>query len=160
MKPFLIIFFLICLVVCPQKSFAETIPQLTGKQLLDMIRADKGKLIFLNFFATWCPPCRKEIPEIIALRQQTKTEQLTIIGLSLDSDANALSEFAKKSAFNYPIFQADEQIPAMFGISSIPHNAIFNTQGQLVMSSPGLVEASSLRPFLESMLKEKQKKSK
>ncbi len=65
-----------------------------------------GKVVLVNFWATWCPPCREEVPELISLQRQFK-DQLQIVGISEDDDTAAnVSRFAKQWRINYPIVMA------------------------------------------------------
>src|SRR5215831_17252262 len=89
------------------------IPPLTGADL-DGRRVDtatlRGKVVLVNFWATWCPPCREEIPDLVALQQKYK-DKLQIIGISEDEDGPAkVRPFAQQKGMNYPIVMATSQI--------------------------------------------------
>ena len=105
----------------PQK--ADAISGISSEKVLDIVKANKGKLVFINFFATWCPPCREEIPELISIRKAYPADKVVIVGISLDSDRGKLESFAEAMNFNYPVYLAEPDVPALFGISSIPPEA-------------------------------------
>ena len=77
----------------PQK--ADAISGISSEKVLDIVKANKGKLVFINFFATWCPPCREEIPELISIRKAYPADKVVIVGISLDSDRGKLESFAE-----------------------------------------------------------------
>ena len=71
----------------------------------------EGKVLFINFWATWCPPCRKEIPDFIEAYKELKAEGLEILGVSVDqTTAGALLEWVRKTGINYPIALATPEI--------------------------------------------------
>ena len=98
-----------------------------------------GKVIFVNFWATWCPPCREEIPELVALQKQYGGS-LQIVGISEDDDpaANVL-KFAKQSGINYPIVMATPEVIAAYGgVPALPTTFVIDTQGRVVEKHAGL----------------------
>src|ERR1700676_4662939 len=92
-----------------------------------------GKVVFVNFWATWCPPCREEIPELVALQRQFSSN-LQIIGISEDDDpaANVL-KFANRNGINYPILMATPEVIAAYGgVPALPTTFVIDTQGRVV----------------------------
>ncbi len=91
----------------------------------------KGKLVILNFWATWCPPCIKEIPDFIMLYDKYKDKGFVMLGISLDQRGiNVVKAFKKKFKVNYPILMADSKISFAYGnISSIPTTFVIDAQG-------------------------------
>ena len=109
--------------------------------------AYKGKVIFVNFWATWCPPCREEIPDLIKL-QDTYKDQMQIISISEDdAPPEAMREFAKQAHINYPIVLLNAEINRDFGgVPALPTSFVVNRDGGIVQKhvglySPGLFEA-------------------
>jgi thiol-disulfide isomerase/thioredoxin len=99
----------------------------------------KGKVVLLNFWATWCPPCREEIPELIALQTQYK-DRLQIIGVSEDDDPpQKVLQFAQRQGINYPIVMATaEMTDAYGGVAALPTTFLINTQGRVVQRHTGV----------------------
>ena len=99
----------------------------------------KGKVVILNFWATWCGPCREEIPEMIALQAQYK-DQLQIIGLSEDEEPPALvAQFAKKAGINYPVVMASAAVEKEYGgIAALPTSFLVNPEGRVVAKDVGV----------------------
>lgn len=102
----------------------------------------KGKVVILNFWATWCGPCREEIPEMIALQAQYKG-QLQIIGLSEDEEPSALvAQFAKKAGINYPVVMASAALEKEYGgIAALPTSFLVNPDGRVVAKDVGVYPA-------------------
>jgi thiol-disulfide isomerase/thioredoxin len=115
----------------------------------------KGKVVILDFWATWCPPCRAEIPGFIALQKQYAAQGLTVVGVSLDTDgASVVKAFVKKAGMNYPIVLGDEKIASDYGgITAIPTTFVLDRNGNIVTSHQGYasqtVFESEIRPLLE-----------
>ena len=88
----------------------------------------KGKRVILDFWATWCPPCKKEIPHFIRMANETKRDNLVIIGISSE-DKNILEDFVRKNAISYPIVSADN-LPSPFdAVSSVPTTFFIDRKG-------------------------------
>jgi peroxiredoxin len=91
----------------------------------------KGKRVLLDFWATWCPPCKKELPLLIKLRNETSADNLVIIGIS-NEQAGIISDFGKKNKINYPLISAgiDANLPMPFSeVESIPTLFIIDANG-------------------------------
>ena len=98
-----------------------------------------GKVVLVNFWATWCPPCREEIPEMIALQSRYK-DQLQIVGISEDDDPAAnVMKFAQQRGINYPIVMATQEVVAAYGgVPALPTTFVIDTQGRVVQKHAGL----------------------
>jgi thiol-disulfide isomerase/thioredoxin len=97
-------------------------------------RADwPGKVVLINFWATWCGPCREEIPALIALQKQY-AGRLIVLGLSVDDGSpDDVKKFVEKNHINYPVAIASEAAQMAFGgISSVPSTFVVNTEGLIV----------------------------
>jgi len=112
----------------------------------------KGKVVILDFWATWCGPCRRGIPDLVALKQDYKSKGLEVIGISLDQ-SNTLDDvvpFMKEFNINYPVVYGDMNIVQAYGnIQSIPTTFIIDKNGMITRSFVGLVE----KPVLEDVIK-------
>jgi len=102
-----------------------------------------GKVVLLNFWATWCPPCRDEIPEMIELASRYK-DRLEIIGVSMDTDPpDRVREFAKEMGINYPVIMGDRTFSGEYGgIPVLPTSFVVNTEGRIVQKHAGLYPIS------------------
>jgi len=103
----------------------------------------KGKKIVLDFWATWCPPCKKMIPDLIALREQTQPANLVILGIS-DEPIDRLNKFVKDNKINYPVISHSGSLPSPFDqVTGLPTTFFIDAQGvirQVVVGYHGLDE--------------------
>ena len=99
----------------------------------------KGKVVFINFWATWCPPCRAEIPVLIDLANRYK-DRLQIVGVSLDDDdPQDVKKFAAHFGINYPIVMASREMVSEYGgVPALPTLFVVNTDGNVVQKHEGL----------------------
>jgi len=104
----------------------------------------KGKVVIVNFWATWCPPCRAEIPDLIALQNKYR-DQLQIIGISDDDDPPAtVKKWADEHKMNYPIVMSTDALRKVFiGVSALPTSFIINRESRLVMRHVGMLMAAT-----------------
>jgi thiol-disulfide isomerase/thioredoxin len=102
-----------------------------------------GKVVLLSFWATWCPPCRLEIPELIELQNRYK-DKLQIVGVSMDdadtpAEVNHVKEVAAQMGINYPVVMAShEMVDEYGGVPALPTTFVLNTGGRIVQKHTGL----------------------
>jgi peroxiredoxin len=111
----------------------------------------RGKVVMIVFWATWCPECVKELPELKEEYADHQKQGMEIIGISLDSDKKTLTDFLKKEAVPWPQFfdgmEWDNQYAKQFGIGSTPTTFLINKQGILVNTG---VQDNTLHELLEA----------
>lgn len=119
----------------------------------------QGKIVILDFWATWCPPCRKGIPDLIELKNEFKDKDVEVIGVSLDGitrggqTAANVEPFIEEYGINYPIIRGDEQIVYSFGgIRSIPTSYVIDKEGNVISRYEGLIPKSQYVKDIESIL--------
>jgi peroxiredoxin len=114
----------------------------------------KGKVVILDFWATWCPPCRAEIPNFIDLQTQYKDKGLVIVGISLDQGGpGVVSAFVQAQKINYPIVMGDEGVSTAYGnIQAIPTTFIIDTNGNIVGRHEGYTEKSAFESEIQKLL--------
>ena len=119
----------------PAPDFSLT--DLDGKTVT--LAGSKGKVILLNFWATWCGPCRAEIPDLVELQNKYK-DHLQILGLVVDdNDQDAIKEFSEKFGINYPVALATNDIRLQYGgIAALPTSFVLDSEGRIVQKHEGL----------------------
>lgn len=113
-----------------------------------------GKALLVTFFATWCAPCRKEIPVLKELQKKYSQEGFSIIGISVDEKGPAIvAKLVEKEQINYPVLMADTATPREFGgIFGIPTSFLVNKAGHVVKKYPGYIPRSLLEKDIKSIL--------
>jgi thiol-disulfide isomerase/thioredoxin len=121
----------------PDEAPDFKLDDLDGKPL--SLSASRGKVILLNFWATWCGPCRAEIPDLIEL-QKKYADKLQIIGLDVDDDdAGEVKKFVEKNGINYSIGMATNDIRMQYGgVTALPTSFVLNAEGRVVQKHEGL----------------------
>jgi len=136
----------------PAPAFEVT--TLDGKTItLDSL---KGKVILVNFWATWCPPCRAEIPDFIEAYSELKDKGLEILGFSVDDLPEAeLKKFVEQARMNYPVALVGRDIVMSFKPGQyIPTSIFIDKNGKIRMRHVGKLEKSDLRKVFEELNKE------
>lgn len=113
-----------------------------------------GKVIVLNIWATWCPPCREEIPDFIEIQNEMKNDGVLFVGVSLDETGwDVVRPFAKEFKINYPLVVDDGTVDNKYGpISGLPTSFIINKLGQVELVAPGMVTKEQLKPILQKLV--------
>ena len=114
----------------------------------------KGKVVVLDFWATWCPPCRAEIPNFVDLEAKYKDKGLAIVGISLDQGGpGVVASFVKAQKINYPIVMGDDNVSHLYGdIQAIPTTFIIDPKGNIVGSHQGFTEKSVFEDEIKKLL--------
>lgn len=115
----------------------------------------KGKVVVVDFWATWCPPCRAEIPGYIALQKKYGKDGFAIVGISLDqAGPEVVKEFVAKNRVNYPIVMGDEAVVAAFGgFEAIPTTFLIDRAGQIRDRKTGAEDAADYEQKVVALLK-------
>src|SRR5467141_150529 len=128
--------------------------KLTGLDGKPVTLADShGKVILLNFWATWCGPCRAEIPDLVELQNKYK-DHLQILGLVVDDDdQDAIKDFAEKYGINYPVALATNDIRLQYGgIAALPTSFVLDSEGRIVQKHEGLRDPVLYETEIRSLL--------
>ncbi len=123
----------------------------------------RGKVVVIDFWATWCPPCRKGIPDLISLKKKYKNKDFEIIGISLDKISKGgktvkdVVPFIKEHGINYPIVWGDMNIIQKFGgVRAIPTTFFIDKNGKIRDKIEGLSDIRTLEAKIDNLLSEKQ----
>jgi len=116
-----------------------SLPDVLGKQR--QLSEWQGKIRIINFWATWCPPCLKEIPEFIKLQTEFKNNNLQFIGIAIE-DQTTVKEYLNNNPVNYPMLIGGDKAIALSQqlgniVNAVPFSLIINQQGQIIHRQPG-----------------------
>lgn len=107
------------------------------------LQSFKGKKVFLNIWATWCPPCRSEIPSIEKLYKKADKEKAVFIMLAVDKSFDIALKYANKHNMKTPLFYPAENLPAVLYTTGIPATYIFDENGELIKKNVGADDYST-----------------
>ena len=128
------------------QAYAFTFTDSSGKKLT--LSAYKGKWVLINFWATWCPPCLKEIPDLVSLYESRK--DVMVIGIAMDyRDPKTVMKFVNSLSISYPIVLGDKRIASQIGpVSMLPTTYLFDPEGKPAAYKVGLVSRADLEEFM------------
>jgi cytochrome c biogenesis protein CcmG/thiol:disulfide interchange protein DsbE len=117
------------------------------------LRDYRGKIVLLNFWATWCAPCQREMPRFVAWQTQYGSRGLQIIGISMDDDSSAVRGLIKKLRLNYPVAMGDEQLGRSYGgVLGLPLSFLIDSQGKVQAQYQGETDLNSIEKQFRPLL--------
>ncbi len=135
-----------------------TLPAVDGSEL--KLSDYSGKVVLIDFWATWCPPCRKSIPDLISLKKEYGSKGFEVIAISLDSDDPRMNtkkdvpSFVKQYGLNYPVVYGNQSVVSAYGnITSIPTSFLIGKDGKIISKHIGLVDKAVYVSEIEAALK-------
>jgi thiol-disulfide isomerase/thioredoxin len=112
----------------PEAAPEFTLPRVDGGSV--SLAEHRGKVVLLDFWATWCPPCRVAVPHLAKLQQQYRADGLVVLGMNLDQNPEDLAQFLSKQTVNYPMLRVDGATRTAFGgVTSIPQTFLIDRKG-------------------------------
>lgn len=129
---------------------AFTLPDLSGS---DVSLSDfEGKVVVLDLWATWCPPCRQEIPFLVSLYEEFKDQGLVVVGVGLDQGgAPTLIPYVDENGITYPILVGNREVQAEYGVTGIPTTFLIGRNGRIAAKHVGY-HPSMADPMREEIL--------
>lgn len=133
-----------------QVDYDWSVKALDGREVA--LSEFKGKVVFLNFWATWCVPCVAEMPSIQSLHQMFKTDDVVFLLIS-DEDAQTVKEFLAGHQYDLPVYLSDEDPPNIFQMQGVPTTFIVNRDGLVVFRHVGAAkwDDEACRSFIQSL---------
>jgi cytochrome c biogenesis protein CcmG/thiol:disulfide interchange protein DsbE len=118
----------------------------------------RGKLVLLNFWATWCPPCREEMPLFSRWQRELKGKGLQVIGVSMDDDAGEAKEFLARYPVAYPVVMGDVKLAETFGgVLGLPLSYLIDAQGRVVARYQGEADVAAMEARVRQLLEQPRK---
>ncbi len=138
-----------------------TFKDLDGKEV--PLSQYKGKVVLVNFWATWCEPCQIEIPWLIEMQQKYSSKGFTILGVDVDDEGNnVVSAYTAKERFNvngqklpmnYPVLRGNDAVADKFGgLLGYPTSFLISRDGKIVKKTQGLIDYEEITKAIESQL--------
>jgi len=150
-----LVFFLplaLLLLFCATLACAEGGPEFMDPiGLLKTINNSRGRVVVVNFWATWCGACRIEFKELAAVRREFSEQDLLLIGVSMDEDPDAYKNFLEKRPFNYPVYLAGLSVGVLFQVEAIPKLMVYNKKGALAVSHEGFLSSGKLSRIVNEL---------
>lgn len=152
-----------CLLVLPAKranaeafvSQEGNYPSMSKAQLDELVKKEgAGKIVLVSFFASWCPPCREEIPQLKKTRAKIDPEKLLIIAVSADEEVSDLHEFVQKNDVNFPVYLGTADIFNFYNVSAIPNMLVIGKDGKRLGQVEGLMREDDFNQMLSELLAE------
>jgi thiol-disulfide isomerase/thioredoxin len=114
----------------------------------------EGKVVVVNFWATWCPPCKSEIPGFLEVYKQYKAKGLEIVGISLDETGwKVVKPFVEAYKITYPVVVGDANLARAYGgIEGIPASFVIDRKGNIVTQHVGYLDKASLENLVKGLL--------
>ncbi len=161
----MVLFFLVVLSCRPQEppgvaDIGQNAPDFTLKDLQGKkvtLSSYRNKVVLIEFWATWCPPCRMTIPELVKLTDEYADKDFTVLSINVDEGRDVetkLNEFIDEFGINYPVLLADNLTIRLYGIVPIPISFLLDRKHTIVKKYTGYVERKDLKEEIERLLKD------
>lgn len=150
----------VVLTACSTEAEAPKAPDFSLLDLKDKtvsLSDFSGKVVFINFFATYCPPCRMEIPDFVKLQERYRDKGFVVLGISVDQDwERVLPFFVKAIGINFPVLRATPKVLKDYGdIFALPTSFLIGRDGRIIKEFKGMVTESELEPLVTKALSER-----
>ncbi|HVG35718.1 MAG TPA: TlpA disulfide reductase family protein [Pyrinomonadaceae bacterium] len=155
------IVFVVLLLICPaiaagqsSKAPALALKDLRGRTV--RISDYRGKVVLLNFWATWCPPCRAEMPYLVRWQRQYRRQGLQVIGVTYPpTELTAVRQFLRSIGVNYPILLGAEETKAMFDPGeALPFTVVIDREGKIRDKIEGIILAEEFEQKVKPLLRQ------
>ena len=116
----------------------------------------EGQVVLVNFWATWCPPCRQEMPGVQAVYEDYRERGFSVVGIAMDVGGPALVEaFVRENGIGYPVAMADDDVQLLYGgVEALPQSFLVDRQGRVRRMVSGVFSEGTLRKAVDELLAE------
>jgi thiol-disulfide isomerase/thioredoxin len=151
---------LLALMAHPNPGDATAATKMPSFELEDVVTGDpiassrfEGKSLLITFWATWCPPCIQEIPNLIKLQNEYGTTGFSVVAISVDQEKGVVQKMVNRKEINYPVMMADKSVTRDFGgVYGIPTSFLVSKKGTVVKKYSGFVPHSVLVKDLQQII--------
>lgn len=127
------------------------LPQIGGQQL--RLASYRGKVVLLDFWATWCSPCREEIPHFVQLQEKYRDRGLQVIGVSMDDSPEPVPAFVQQFHMNYPVVMGNAKIGELYGgLLGLPITFVLDREGRIAAKHVGATDAAVIKQEIAGLL--------
>ena len=131
-----------------------SLPDLSGQNL--SLSSYRGKVVLLDFWATWCDPCREEVPHFVVLQEQYGGQGLQIVGVSMDDGPEPVRDFYKQFKMNYPVVMGNAKTGELYGgVLGLPIAFLIGRDGRIMAKHIGATEISVFEQEIVNLLRSK-----
>lgn len=127
------------------------LPTLQGERLA--LADYQGQYVLVNFWATWCPPCRAELPDLVSYYEAHADQGFMLIGVNERESPSLINSFLDSSALDFPVvMDSDGRVMQQYGVSAMPSSFLVNPQGQIVQMWSGMISRATLEGTITPLL--------
>jgi len=147
LKYFLLICIMFLSLVASASELTKPFIDLKGKTL--RLADYRGKWVVVNYWATWCPPCKQEIPELIMFHEKHKAKNAVVVGIDMEEpDPKRLLQFVDDNMISYPVTIYGKNTPVLGAVPGLPTTFIIDPQGEVVARQVGMIDGEILEDFI------------
>ena len=137
-------------ILSKDKALDFKLKDINGKEV--SLSDFKGKNVLINFWATWCPPCKAEMPDLEKLYEENKNSDLVILAVNLSEDKETIKSFMDKNNYNFHVLMdSNGDVAIKYDIASIPTSFFINKEGAIVQKKVGEMNLEEMRNYVASM---------
>ena len=133
------------------KAIDFTLSDLNGKKV--SLKDFRGKNVYLNFWATWCPWCVKELPDIEKVYQEYKDKNLVVLAINIGEDKNTVQGFITKNNYHFNVLlDSDQRVTQAYGISPIPVSIFIDKNGNITTGKVGALSEAEMQSYVKQLV--------
>jgi cytochrome c biogenesis protein CcmG/thiol:disulfide interchange protein DsbE len=136
----------------------EPLPDFTYRQLNGhewRLRDHRGQVILLNFWATWCPPCREETPGLVRIQSEFGNQGFTVVAIAMDEDTQAVPSFVRQFRITYPVLFPSHDAALVNSVESLPTSLLLDKTGHVARTYVGAISKSVFAADIQHVLQER-----